>query len=183
MILHKASDYRIMPWANGRGQTLELMRDDSTVGLRRRLSIATVVEETPFSIFPGFDRVLTVISGPGFDLVGSGLTLHAPPLTPVHFRGDIAISAVNVIGPSEDFNVMTGRWLPAPKVWMASSGNITPIGRLFLLPLAPSQVNGQSIAARDLVESREAVTIITDGPLIAVDFPDSHRQKTTRPLG
>ena len=172
MILHPATGYRIMPWANGRGQTTELLREDGAGGMHLRLSIATVAADGAFSLFKGIDRVLTVISGPGFYLTGSGIRLHAAFLQPVAFPGDVAIAATQVTAASEDFNVMTARHLPRPSVRITASGRITPQGRLFLLPLHPASVNGQRLAARDLLETRQIVTIVTDGPVIAVGLPD-----------
>ena len=63
-------DFRVMPWANGRGHTTEMWREDRDGALLWRLSRAAVAEDGPFSLFAGVDRSLTVISGPGFDLVG-----------------------------------------------------------------------------------------------------------------
>lgn len=164
MILRSAADYRVMPWANGRGQTVELLREN---GLR--LSIATVTEDGPFSVFPGIARNLTVITGPGFRLQGDGINLAANPLTPVAFPGDLAIHATDVTGPSEDFNVMTPATLPHPQVWFAD-GAIVAGGRLFLLALGAAQVNDTTLAPRDLVETRKAA-IISGGPVIAVRLP------------
>ena len=172
MIIRTPADYHIMNWANGRGQTTELLREDGPDGLHLRLSIATVAEDGPFSLFPGIDRVLTVICGPGFHLTGSGLRLHAAPLRPVSFPGDATIAATDVTAPSEDFNVMTARRLPAPRVWPAHTGPINPQGRLFLLPLGPTTVNGKLLAARDLLETRGSVVISPDHPIIAVEIPD-----------
>jgi uncharacterized protein len=172
MIIRKPDTYRIMPWVNGLGQTTELLREDGPGGLHLRLSIATVAEDDPFSLFPGIDRVLTVISGPGFQISGGELTLHATPLTPVAFPRDIAISATGVTAPSEDFNVMSARHLLAARVWIVKSGTVAPEGRLFLLPLASAAANGQTIPARSLIETRDTITIATDGPMIAVDLPD-----------
>jgi uncharacterized protein len=172
MILRRAANYRVMPWANGRGQTIEMLREDGATGLHLRLSIATVSEDGPFSLFPGVDRVLTVISGPGFHLAGSGHALHAAPLAPVAFPGDVAIAATQVTAPSEDFNVMTARHVPRPRVWVSGAQTFLPTGRLFLMPLTLALVNDQPLAARDLIETRKPVTITTDGPVIAVDLPD-----------
>ena len=98
------AEYRRIPWANRRGETLELLRREGTEGqLLLRLSVAQVVEDGAFSRLPGIDRVLTVISGPGFDLAGGGLRLHADPLCPVAFFGDVAIAAELISGgPASD---------------------------------------------------------------------------------
>ena len=110
MIRHLTlADYRTMPWANGRGTTLELARLDGPDGMIWRLSIASVVENGPFSLFPGVDRILTVIDGPGFRLVGSGMAMEAAPWVPIAFPGDVAIAAWGVTAPSMDFNLMAAR--------------------------------------------------------------------------
>ena len=97
---------RVMRWANGRGTTTELIRVDRDGALDWRLSMAQVVEDGPFSRLPGIGRNLTVIEGPGFDLVGPGVRLAARPLQPVAFSGDVDIRAEGVAAPSVDFNVM-----------------------------------------------------------------------------
>ena len=101
-----AADYRVMPWANGRGTTTELIRVDRGGVLDWRLSMAQVVEDGPFSRLPGVERNLTVIKGPGFDLVGKGVRLRADPRQPVAFSGDLDFRAEGVVAPSVDFNVM-----------------------------------------------------------------------------
>jgi environmental stress-induced protein Ves len=106
-----AADFKTMPWANGKGVTVELAREDRGGAMLWRLSRASVVENGPFSIFPGVDRVLTVLTGPGFDLQGPGTDLQARPFVPITFAGDVAVSAVGVTAPSDDFNVMTARAL------------------------------------------------------------------------
>ena len=61
MIRHLTkADYRTMPWANGLGQTVEMIRVEGDQGLLWRLSMASVVEDGDFSIFPGIERNLTV---------------------------------------------------------------------------------------------------------------------------
>ena len=87
------ADYLTMPWANGRGTTVELLREDGPEGLLFRLSMASVIEDGPFSILPGIERNLTVLSGPGFRLQGAGLSLICAPLVPVSFPGDLAARA------------------------------------------------------------------------------------------
>ncbi len=103
------TDYLRQPWANGRGETLEIARAEGAHGLMWRLSIATVAEDGLFSRLPGIDRSLTVIDGPGFDLTGPGWRRQAAPMSPVTFPGDHAVAASGVIAPSRDFNVMVAR--------------------------------------------------------------------------
>ena len=155
-----------MPWANGRGVTVEMARVDGPDGLLWRLSMARVDEDGPFSIFPGITRNLTVITGPGFRLHGNGIDLTARPLSPVVFPGDVPIAAAGVMAPSEDFNVMTPATLPHPRVWLAD-GHIPTGGRLFLMALGNAQVNDTAMAPRDLLETTNTAVVI-GGPVIAV---------------
>ncbi len=65
------ADYRDMPWKNGGGVTRELLKlPHPSVPDRflARLSIATVTAPGPFSVFPGIDRILTLLEGPGMAL-------------------------------------------------------------------------------------------------------------------
>lgn len=160
MIRHlTASDFRMMPWANGRGVTVEMLKIEHAGRLVLRLSRAMVVEDGPFSLFPGIERNLTVLSGPGFDLMGEGVDLQARPLKPVAFPGDVTVRAVGVTAPSEDFNVMTDRRLPRPEVWVQEAGEIP--GRVAALALQAGRV-----ATYDLILSDEGLRL--DLPAIIV---------------
>lgn len=151
------ADYRRQPWANGRGFTVELARQDGPEGLIWRLSMATVAEDGPFSIFPGVERVLTVLTGPGFRLTGPDLDLSAAPLVPVAFPGDVAVAAVGVTAASEDFNVMTARTAPPPEVAVVTGRlRLAGAGLLAVFALGPAVVNGRALAPQDLV--------LLDGP-------------------
>ncbi|MFO1058512.1 MAG: HutD family protein [Dongiaceae bacterium] len=105
------ADYRSMPWANGRGTTLEYAREEDGEGWLWRLSRAAVVEPGPFSPLPGLDRVLLLLEGPGFtlDLGPAGRVRVSRPLQPVRFSGDWPVAAIAVDGPSQDLNLMTAR--------------------------------------------------------------------------
>ena len=160
--------YRRMPWANGRGTTTEMMRVDGPEGLLWRLSMASVIEDGPFSLFPGIERNLTVISGPGFDLAGEGLRLRADPLVPVAFPGDLAIAAGGVTAPSADLNVMTARAVPRPEVWLAPPGAVAAGGLLCLFALAPGRINDRPVGRHDLCLAQESVTLAGPGPVLAI---------------
>lgn len=165
-----AADYVTMPWANGRGTTVELLREDGPKGLLFRLSMASVIEDGPFSIFPGIERNLTVISGPGFRLDGPGLSLLCKPLVPVAFAGDLPVQAVETGNrPSNDFNVMTARALPIPDVTCETAPTSLPAGgTLYLFALAPVVINGVPVDRHDLIVTEGSARIDGTGPVIAV---------------
>lgn len=153
------SDYTRQPWRNGKGVTVELARADRDGALLWRLSMATVAEDGPFSIFPGVERNLTVLTGPGFRLAGDGIALDCRPLRPVAFPGDIAVTATVAGGlPSTDFNVMTARALPLPQVTVSDGPLSLPAGGLLaVLALDGAQIGDRALAPHDL--------ILTEGPL------------------
>jgi len=164
------ADYTTMSWANGRGTTTELIRIDGPDGLLWRLSLAAVVEDGPFSLFPGIERNLTVIAGPGFDLVGAGIARQARALVPIAFPGDVALRAVGTRGmQSDDFNVMTARALPRPQVTLEHDGSdLAAGGTLCLFALGRVAVNGTAMARHDLIITKGAARIGGRWPVIAV---------------
>jgi environmental stress-induced protein Ves len=147
-----ATDFKVMLWANGRGQTVEMWRQDRDGALLWRISRAAVVEDGAFSIFPGIDRNLTVIEGPGFDLVGAE-RLAARPFAPVAFAGDVPIRAEGVTVPCQDFNVMVRRGALRAEVEVCEGGTVT--GALYAL--GPVQAGPVPMAAQDLVITDEAL--------------------------
>ena len=167
MIKHLTqADNKTMPWANGKGVTVEMLRVEDN-GLLWRLSRASVVENGDFSIFAGIERNLTVISGPGFDLLGDGLHLMAKPLLPVAFAGDTPIRAEAVTAASDDFNVMTARTLPRPNVAVITGqAELRGGDMLAVFALTAARVNGLMLAAYDLLLTDEAASL--SGQMIAV---------------
>lgn len=113
------ADFRLMPWRNGRGTTVEMAREDDVDGaMLWRVSAADVLEAGAFSLFPGVDRILTLIEGPGFDLdfPDRGQVASVELLRPVAFSGDWTTRAQAVRGPSRDLNVMTARGRASARV-------------------------------------------------------------------
>ena len=149
------ANFRQMPWANGKGVTVEILRLEHDGRLALRLSRAMVIEDGEFSLFPGIDRNLTVLSGPGFDLVGDGIALSARKLAPVAFAGDVAVRAVGVTAPSEDFNVMWDRGFPAPQVWVQGACDI-PAGSA-VLALETGLIAAREVARYDLILADQAL--------------------------
>lgn len=169
MIHLTPADYSRQPWKNGKGTTTELWRLERDGQLLVRLSRAAVVEDGPFSLFPGIERNLTVLTGPGFRLTGPGLDLRCDPLVPVAFPGDVEVMASETGGQqSDDFNVMTARHLPKPAVMVAQNDNLPAGGLLALYALGECRANGAAMAREDLILTEGAATLTGDGPVLAV---------------
>ena len=153
MIRHlQQSAFKSMPWANGKGVTLELARADHAGQMLWRLSRAAVVEDGDFSVFAGVERNLTVITGPGFDLEFPARRVTAAPLVPVAFAGDEWARAVGVSSPSDDFNVMTARHLPRPEVRVIDGPEILPAAALLAVyALSNCRIAEMDIASGDLL--------------------------------
>lgn len=169
MIHLTPADYTRQPWKNGRGTTTELWRLERDGQLLVRLSRAAVVEDGPFSLFPGIERNLTVLSGPGFRLTGAGIDLRCEPLVPVAFPGDVEVTATETNGQqSDDFNVMTARILPKAQVMVAQNDSLPAHGTLALYALGPCLVNGTAVSRDDLIVSDGPARLQGDWPVIAV---------------
>lgn len=169
MIHLTPTDYVQQAWKNGRGTTTELWRLERDGQLLVRLSRATVVEDGPFSLFPGLERNLTVLSGPGFRLTGPAWTLRCDPLVPVAFPGDVEVMVTETNGQqSDDFNVITARGLLKPQVFLAQNDSLPAKGRLALYALGPCQVNGQAVNRDDLILMKGSAQLQGDWPVIAV---------------
>lgn len=112
--LLQAGRQRRVPWKNGGGQTAEIMVWPAGSGFDDfdwRLSCATVAASGPFSLFPGVDRSLAVLSGAGvtLELPGMAPIRLTPDSAPLPFPGDLACNATLVAGVITDLNVMTRR--------------------------------------------------------------------------
>ena len=110
----RAENHRRMPWKNGRGETTEIAVHPSGAGIGDvgwRVSMAGVTEDGDFSLFPGIDRTLAVLTGDGIELQVQGAGLHrlTPQVPPLAFAGDVPSAARLLAGPVTDLNVMTRR--------------------------------------------------------------------------
>jgi environmental stress-induced protein Ves len=98
--------YARVPWLNGGGIT-----DDITVEPDRRISLATIERDGPFSDFSGYDRIFVIATGAGVTLRHAGAepvvldrigALHA-------FRGETPTACALLAGPVRAFNVLARR--------------------------------------------------------------------------
>ena len=106
MRILRAAENRAMPWKNGDGTTYEIavFPENSTVAdFDWRISRALVSKPGPFSIFPGIDRSLSILSGKlALARGGDELIDLSPDSTPYSFPGEDRISG----SPSGDLPVV-----------------------------------------------------------------------------
>lgn len=104
---------RATPWKNGGGSTTEIAIAPAGATFDDfdwRVSLATIAQDGPFSIFPGIDRSLALVDGDGVLLdFGDERFVLSPSEPLIEFAGEDAVHAT-VTGPhTTDFNVMTRR--------------------------------------------------------------------------
>ncbi|MEP6826889.1 MAG: HutD family protein [Aestuariivirga sp.] len=104
-IVRKAN-FTTSKWKNGGGITHEIARSDADVVFGWRLSVAEVASDGPFSLFPGHQRILTVVEGKGMRLVSANAAYHVGHLVPIRFSGDEHIVGKLIDGPCRDFNLI-----------------------------------------------------------------------------
>jgi environmental stress-induced protein Ves len=93
MRILRAGDHRRMPWKNGKGETVEIAVFPESASVDTfdwRISMAPVVSDGPFSIFPGIDRTLSILTGDGMMLSVEGMapTILGRKSVPFSFAGD-----------------------------------------------------------------------------------------------
>ena len=121
MKILRAGDYKRMPWKNGGGETVEIAIFPPAATIDDfdwRVSMATVAEDGPFSMFEGIDRTLCVLSGNGIviSVEGSEDVELSPSSEPLDFPGDVITGARLLGGKVTDLNVMTNRHRKAHSV-------------------------------------------------------------------
>jgi environmental stress-induced protein Ves len=117
----RAADRTAIPWKNGGGVTREIAGGPPGAGMGDfawRVSLADVAAGGPFSVFPGVDRILTMVEGAGMDLTldGIGPRLVDTRYLPQHFPGDVPTDCRLLEGPVVNLNVMHRRGAAAAHV-------------------------------------------------------------------
>ena len=118
-------DIRKMPvnlWRNGAGETREICCfPPATRDFHWRASIASIAANGEFSLFPGVERVITLLEGGEVTLEESNTFTHTlKQHQPFTFAGDKVVKAKLTEGQmSMDFNIMTRRDVCQAKVSVA----------------------------------------------------------------
>ncbi|MET9463913.1 HutD family protein [Streptomyces sp. NPDC006544] len=109
----RAADRAAAGWKNGGGVTREIAAGPEGAGMDAfgwRVSLAEVVADGPFSVFPGVERTLTLAEGAGMDLRIAGVRrLVDRRFEPQRFPGDEPTDCRLLGGPVVNFNVMYRR--------------------------------------------------------------------------
>ena len=164
----RADEHDRMPWANGGGTTYQVATGPEGADLETfdwRVSLADVDAGGPFSSFPGIDRVLMVIDGPGMDLVVDGRFVPLGPLDPLRFDGAADTSCTLTAGPTRDLNLMTrrGRCTGTVDVLpVAGEARLDPVDGgtvLALIVSGQAHVDDLVLAPRDVLVVEHAVTL------------------------
>jgi environmental stress-induced protein Ves len=151
----RRDDLVAQPWRNGGGLTREIASWPPGSTLSRfdwRISIAHIASSGPFSVFPGVDRVITLLEGAGVVLhaVDGSVNHHLDqPLQPFAFKGEVPMQADLLGQDCHDFNVMTRR--------SACTASVQVLNRSARLPSEPHglllvcrgqwEANGHALAA------------------------------------
>jgi uncharacterized protein len=112
-VILRAAARTAVPWKNGGGLTREVAvhpPGSDLGGFDWRVSLAEVRAGGPFSMFPGIDRQLAVISGRlALSIAGEDSVVLSPASAPCAFAGELPAAAEPLESPVSDLNVMTRR--------------------------------------------------------------------------
>lgn len=117
------SGHREMPWRNGGGSTLEVVRYPSSTdggSLEWRVSVARIDRSGPFSELPGVDRVIMPIGKAGVSLRLDGRETVLDPWQQLAFPAEVAVRAELRSAATRCLNLMTRRGGPEGRITVLS---------------------------------------------------------------
>lgn len=128
----------VTTWKNGGGCTREILCSPPGAGIDDfdwRVSIATISQTGPFSVFAGVDRVIMLLEGHGVHLKSVRGIDHRldQPCVPFAFSGDNELDCTLLGGTSTDFNVMTRRGQLRAEVVVLRESATLPLSQRGLL--------------------------------------------------
>ncbi|HXZ60579.1 MAG TPA: HutD family protein [Steroidobacteraceae bacterium] len=159
----RAAERRPIPWKNGGGLTREVAAyppGSDLSGFDWRVSIADIRAAGPFSLFPGVDRRMAVISGRlSLAIDGRAALILTPESDAIAFPGDVPAFAEPLGEAVTDLNVMTRR--------SRSSATLTRNSQRESAVLEPRAGTTLLVALADLVVRRGS-TQVSLAPLDAL---------------
>lgn len=160
------AQWQTQRWQNGGGITHQLCRQDDEHGLLWRLSIAEVASDGPFSQFDNIDRIIMLLDGAGFSLLGVGAKPQVikTPLKPFAFAGESDIYCTLQKGAVRDFNLMTRRsalQADLQVLTIGKEGQSEALSTQTLLYIASGSVTAV-LAQKQLTLAAEHTLVLTD---------------------
>jgi environmental stress-induced protein Ves len=112
MEIIRFAEVRTEPWRNGGGVTRELASHPKAASAQDgawdwRVSIADISKAGDFSVFPGMERVLTVVDGELLLLTVDGAEHPLEKYRPFRFSGEASTHGALPTGDIRDLNVIT----------------------------------------------------------------------------
>ncbi len=150
--------FKVSPWKNGAGVTAEIAISPKGADFRDgnfkwRISSARIEDQNEFSKFPGYSRILTILSGEGLLLNNQELG----PFEVIEFEGEDPIECATINGPVEDLSVIFLRDRYRCSMQLLNLTEPTELqlekGIHFFLPLAaPTNISGTEFSAPDFLK-------------------------------
>lgn len=164
-LLAPASSRRI-PWKNGLGSTLEVATDAAVPGgdWTWRLSIAGVPSRAPFSAFPGIDRFIACLEGPGLILEHGGDRRSVPREgAALAFSGEERVTG-EPAGPGvRDVNLMLRRDRWRGRMTLVRGGGLVLEAPLVVVHAAEGSAAQRAETPEGRVELEPGHTLIAGG--------------------
>ncbi|ONI69431.1 hypothetical protein BWI15_22900 [Kribbella sp. ALI-6-A] len=163
----RASEQNRVAWRNGAGLTTELASDPpgggATTDFVWRVSMAEVVENCDFSVFPDVDRTILLVEGESMSLQLSGTEHALTRFEPFSFDGGVDVRC-RVPGPTRDLNVMTRRGRASATVVVEQVLGARPLGQADHLVIVG--VDG-SVS----LQAADATVTVASGDVVELDEP------------
>lgn len=155
-------DLAELPWKNGGGTTREIYRHPAEGDFDWRVSVAEVATPGPFSMFPGYDRIIMPLTPHGMRLtMDDAMFQDLVPLVPFGFAGELPLAAELPYGPVTDFNFMVRRSTGSGSLSMhhLKAGDAVTLpasAQLVFVVAGRLQACGETLEARDSLLSLAA---------------------------
>ena len=160
MLVLPESAMRREPWKNGRGMTTGLATDGEP--WTWRLAIAEVPSRGEFSVYPGVDRVLSLLVGEGLALEIDGVRTAVPrDGDGVPFRGESRVVGEPVGAAVRDLNVMVQRAVWRARLRLLTGGAHEFAGEVLVVHAWGGAVN--VFAEATITRLAPGETLITSG--------------------
>lgn len=165
-------DLREGRWRNGMGVSWDIASGGPEAeDFHWRFAIARIEADVPFSIYPGVDRIFTLIAGEGLELdFEARPTLAVDRLFVPHpYPCDVPTFCRLRSGPCRALNLFTrrDRWSATAEV-LSCGAEIAHDGPILLFALAgAADVNGAALGQGDAASAENWVKADTEGFLFA----------------